>query len=131
MVIFFKKVFRIFFHVFVHKANSVKIYSKRKTKLSFPRTRGHEQHLLSPFQDPEDDDSKEQTEMGYQQTLMYGRYSRSLGDYAKEEAKRQRVVERRRRRAAERRRRELEGKLDADGKPKREVRANARDVFFF
>ncbi len=69
--------------------------------------------------------------MGYQQTLMYGRYSRSLGDYAKEEAKRQRVVERRRRRAAERRRRELEGKLDADGKPKREVRANARDVFFF
>ena len=68
--------------------------------------------------------------MGYQQTLMYGRYSRSLGDYAKEEAKRQRVVERRRRRAAERRRRELEGKLDADGKPKREVRANARDIFF-
>merc|ERR1719400_652319 len=31
--------------------------------------------------------------MGYQQTLMYGRYSKSLGDQIKEEAKRQRVVE--------------------------------------
>ncbi len=31
--------------------------------------------------------------MGYQQTLMYGRYAESLGDYAKEEAKRQRINE--------------------------------------
>merc|ERR1719323_1960894 len=31
--------------------------------------------------------------MGYQQTLMYGRYSKSLGDQIKEEAKRQKVVE--------------------------------------
>ena len=29
----------------------------------------------------------------YQQTLMYGRYSESLGDYAREEAERQRVSE--------------------------------------
>ena len=31
--------------------------------------------------------------MGYQQTLMYGRYSEALGDYAREEAERQRVSE--------------------------------------
>ena len=29
----------------------------------------------------------------YQQTLMYGRYSEALGDYAREEAERQRVSE--------------------------------------
>jgi hypothetical protein len=32
-------------------------------------------------------------EMGYQQTLMYGRYSRSLAAAAKEEAKRMRMIE--------------------------------------
>jgi chloride channel 2 len=33
--------------------------------------------------------------MGYQQTLMYGRYSRSLSDQIKEEAKRHQLVENR------------------------------------
>ena len=43
---------------------------------------------------PEDDEgSAAGGGMGYQQTLMYGRYSKSLGDYAKEEAKRQRITE--------------------------------------
>ena len=31
--------------------------------------------------------------MGYQQTLMYGRYSRSLGDELREEVKRQKMLE--------------------------------------
>ena len=30
--------------------------------------------------------------MGYQQTLMYGRYSRSLGDQLQEEMKRQKML---------------------------------------
>ncbi len=38
-----------------------------------------------------DSDEENKSAMGYQQTLMYGRYSRSLGEYAKEESKRQRV----------------------------------------
>ena len=31
--------------------------------------------------------------MGYQQTLMYGRYSRSLGDELREEMRRQKMLE--------------------------------------
>ena len=45
--------------------------------------------------------------MGYQQTLMYGRYSRSLGDQIKEEAKRQQLVEKRRRKEYRKRKKEL------------------------
>lgn len=55
------------------------------------------------------DSDDEKTAMGYQQTLMYGRYSKSLGEYAKEEAKRQKMVERRRRRQSRRRQAELTG----------------------
>jgi hypothetical protein len=33
------------------------------------------------------------TEMGYQQTLMYGRYSKALGDLAREEGSRLRQAE--------------------------------------
>ena len=56
-----------------------------------------------------DDDGK--SEMGYQQTLMYGRYSRSLGEFAKEEAKKkQRETEIQRRKDSKRRMRELSGK---------------------
>ena len=51
------------------------------------------------------------SEMGYQQTLMYGRYSRSLGEFAKEEAKRQRRdIEIERRKESKKRMRELSGK---------------------
>ena len=49
-------------------------------------------------------------EMGYQQTLMYGRYSRSLAAAAKEEAKRLRMIEQMRRKESKRRIRELSGK---------------------
>ena len=49
-------------------------------------------------------------EMGYQQTLMYGRYSRSLAAAAKEEAKRLKVIELQRRKESKRRIRELSGK---------------------
>ena len=52
-------------------------------------------------------DDDEGREMGYQQTLMYGRYSRSLGDQVREEAKRQKSVEKRRRKEYRRRKREL------------------------
>ena len=45
--------------------------------------------------------------MGYQQTLMYGRDSRSLGDEIKEEAKRQQLVEKRRRKEYRKRKKEL------------------------
>ena len=45
--------------------------------------------------------------MGYQQTLMYGRYSKSLGDQIKEEAKRQKVVERLRKKEHKKRKQEL------------------------
>ena len=58
----------------------------------------------------EDDNDEQATSMGYQQTLMYGRYSRSLGDYAKEEAKKQRMIEAQRKKDTKRRMRELSGK---------------------
>lgn len=50
--------------------------------------------------------------MGYQETLMYGRYSKSLGEYAKEEARKQREVELRRKKEARKRLRELSGQRD-------------------
>jgi len=48
--------------------------------------------------------------MGYQETLMYGRYSRSLGDKIKEEAKRQQLVEKRRKKEYRKRKKELRGR---------------------
>ena len=54
-----------------------------------------------------EDDREEQGAMGYQQTLMYGRYSRSLGDQIKEEAKRQKVVEKMRKKETKKRKQEL------------------------
>merc|ERR1719209_827762 len=47
--------------------------------------------------------------MGYQQTLMYGRYSKSLGDQIKEEAKRLKVVEKLRKKEHKKRKQELRG----------------------
>ena len=40
----------------------------------------------------EDEDEEVAGAMGYQQTLMYGRYSRSLGDQLQEEMKRQKML---------------------------------------
>lgn len=61
--------------------------------------------------DIEEDDGR--AEMGYQQTLMYGRYSKTLGQYAKEQAKlqakRQRFDEKLRKKDSAKRVRELTG----------------------
>ena len=60
--------------------------------------------------DGDTDDNK--SEMGYQQTLMYGRYSKSLGEFAKEHAKKHRKeIEIQRRRAEKKRMRELSGEI--------------------
>ncbi|XP_040580336.1 chloride channel protein 2 [Lepeophtheirus salmonis] len=56
-----------------------------------------------------DDDDERQPAMGYQQTLMYGRYSRSLGDYAKEESKRLKLIDKQRQKEYRKRKRELSG----------------------
>ncbi|QQP53455.1 Chloride channel protein, partial [Caligus rogercresseyi] len=58
------------------------------------------------------DEDENQPAMGYQQTLMYGRYSRSLGDYAKEEAKRLKLIDRQRQKEYRKRKRELSGGKD-------------------
>ena len=51
--------------------------------------------------------------MGYQQTLMYGRYSKTLGEMAKEEAKKQKIIERQKRKEMVRRRISLAGSSDS------------------
>ena len=43
-------------------------------------------------------EDENQPAMGYQQTIMYGTYSKALGDYAREQAKRQKVEEKQRNR---------------------------------
>ena len=58
----------------------------------------------------DDGDEDDASEMGYQQTLMYGRYSKSLGEFAKDQAKRKRKeIELQRRKAEKTRKRELSG----------------------
>ena len=57
------------------------------------------------------DDVAKTEDMGYQQTLMYGRYSKSLAEDIKEEARRQRVVEKIR--LKEQRRRNYETELQS------------------
>ena len=47
--------------------------------------------------------------MGYQQTLMYGSYSKALGDYAREEAKRQKILDKQRKRRIRKSREEMTG----------------------
>ena len=42
------------------------------------------------------------SEMGYQQTLMYGRYTRDLGEELKSELKRQKILEKTRRKELKR-----------------------------
>ena len=48
--------------------------------------------------------------MGYQQTLMYGRYSRSLGDELREEMKRQKMLEKTHRKEFRKIKSELRGR---------------------
>ena len=54
--------------------------------------------------------------MGYQQTLMYGRYSKSLGEIAKEEARKQKIIEREKNKEMLRRRMSLAGTNDSSWK---------------
>ena len=62
---------------------------KKKNGVDFEAVR-----VASNSDDDDGEDGNEKTEdMGYQQTLMYGRYSRSLAEDIKEEAKRQKLVE--------------------------------------
>ena len=55
------------------------------------------------------EDDENQPAMGYQQTIMYGTYSKALGDYAREEAKRQKVEEKMRKRRTRKETAELAG----------------------
>ena len=78
--------------------------------LQIPRLSNLQFASLQRSNDVEADDTLdtgELGEMGYQQTLMYGRYSRSLGDQVREEVKRQKSVEKRRKKEYRRRKREL------------------------
>ena len=62
--------------------------------------------------DGDTDDNK--SEMGYQQTLMYGRYSKSLGEFAKtieQKKKHRKEIEIQRRRAEKKRLREISGEI--------------------
>ena len=62
--------------------------------------------------DEDGEDGKENEEktedMGYQQTLMYGRYRKSLADDVKEVAKRQKLVEKLRKKEVKKRQFESE-----------------------
>ena len=53
-----------------------------------------QQPVIVPRRLEGDEDEEEEVAgaMGYQQTLMYGRYSRSLGDELQEEMKRQKML---------------------------------------
>ena len=54
--------------------------------------------------------------MGYQQTLMYGRYSRSLGDELREEMKRQKMLEKTHRKEFRKIKTELRGRTEREDK---------------
>ena len=58
-----------------------------------------------------DEDVEKTEDMGYQQTLMYGRYSRTLADEVRQEAKRQKLVEKLRQKQQKKRYYETELKI--------------------
>lgn len=58
-----------------------------------------------------DEDVEKTEDMGYQQTLMYGRYSRTLADEVRQEAKRQKLVEKLRQKEQKKRYYETELKI--------------------
>jgi hypothetical protein len=69
-------------------------------------------HTMSPpSPPPPDSDSGNKTAMGYQQTVMYGEYSKALGELAKREAERRRKAgEKFRKKVSLEQKRELTGK---------------------
>ena len=68
-----------------------------KSMLTVPKIQGLQFTNFSSRNQSEDGDEALEDDgpgaMGYQQTLMYGRYSRSLGEELKEEMKRQKMLE--------------------------------------
>ncbi|XP_065076182.1 chloride channel protein 2 isoform X3 [Ochlerotatus camptorhynchus] len=60
-----------------------------------------------------DDEAYDTDEDGYITTLMYGRYTKDLGEYAKDEARRLRLLERRRKKDDKARNKELLGVRDS------------------
>ena len=58
--------------------------------------------VVESEEDEEDKNVGKTDDMGYQQTLMYGQYSKSLGDQLKQEVKRRRIVEKLRRQEVKR-----------------------------
>jgi len=84
-------------------------YRMSKDTLMVPGSAGTIGSLPSP-EGGLDEEEEGMGAMGYQQTLMYGRYSRSLGDQIKEEAKRHQLVEKRRRKEYRKRKKELRGR---------------------
>ncbi|XP_017062184.1 chloride channel protein 2 isoform X3 [Drosophila ficusphila] len=67
---------------------------------------GHHHHDRSPL--PHGDD--EEGGLGYHHTLMYGRYTKDLGEFAKDEAKKLKILEKRRKQEDKQRNKELLGK---------------------
>jgi len=59
--------------------------------------------------------------MGYQQTLMYGRYSKSMADEIREQARRHKLVEKRRKKEQRKRRKELSGTTECNRKAARVI----------
>ncbi|KAF4533368.1 hypothetical protein B566_EDAN002766 [Ephemera danica] len=55
-----------------------------------------------------DDEDSDEDDLDYVQTMMYGRYTKELGEFAKEEARRLKALEKRRRRDDKRRNKELQ-----------------------
>jgi len=84
-----------------------------------------ENSLTVPNQFPTDEDAEElgtqSSAMGYQQTLMYGRYSKSMADEIREQAKRHRLVEKRRKKEQRKRRKELSGTTECNRKAARVI----------
>ncbi|XP_055620325.1 chloride channel protein 2 isoform X2 [Toxorhynchites rutilus septentrionalis] len=71
-----------------------------------------DQDSISTNTSDEDDEAYATDEDGYITTLMYGRYTKDLGEYAKDEARRLRLLERRRKKDDKARNKELLGVRD-------------------
>ncbi|XP_055592934.1 chloride channel protein 2-like isoform X2 [Uranotaenia lowii] len=67
---------------------------------------------ISTSTSDDDDEAYDTDEDGYITTLMYGRYTKDLGEYAKDEARRLRLLERRRKKDDKERNKELLGVRD-------------------
>ncbi|XP_017119092.1 chloride channel protein 2 isoform X3 [Drosophila elegans] len=67
---------------------------------------GHHHHDRSPVPDGDEEEGG----LGYHHTLMYGRYTKDLGEFAKDEARKLKILEKRRKQEDKQRNKELLGK---------------------